>query len=113
MSEYDIVKVLCAQSLWILVLDSSAYVDADNYNSKEHSSLAKNIPRNVPLRYRPYSDVSEVDWEDLAPSDSTELIGINAVPGLSNHEHLFVVTDFHHFNCNLLFFQNTNLPHSV
>lgn len=92
MSEYDIVKVLCAQSLWILVLDSSAYADAD-----------KNIPRNVPLRYRPYSDVSEVDWVDFEPSNSTELIGTNAVPGILNQGHLFVVTDFHYFNYNLLF----------
>lgn len=87
MSEYDIVKVLCAQSLWILVLDSNAYADADNHNSKENSSLARNIPRNVPLRYRPYSDVSEIDWEDLEPSNSTELDGIKAVPGMLHQEH--------------------------
>ena len=87
MSEYDIVKVLCAQSLWILVLDSSAYADAENYNSKESASLARNVTRNVPLRYRPYSDVSESDWEDLEPSNSTDSDGIKAVPGILHQEH--------------------------
>ena len=82
-SEYDIVKVLCAQSLWLLVLDSSAYTDADDENqSEEASSMILRVPRNVPLLYRPYTDDSEVDWEDRGSSNSSELLGIDVAQGV-------------------------------
>lgn len=76
--------MLCAQSLWLLVLDSSAYADADDKNhSEEASSMIRKVPRNVPLLYRPYTDDSEVDWEDRGSSNSSELLGIDVAQGMT------------------------------
>ena len=75
--------MLCAQSLWLLVLDSSAYADTDDKNySEEASSMMRKLPRNVPLLYRPYTDDNEVDWEDRGSSNSSELLGIDAALGM-------------------------------
>ena len=84
-SECDIVKVLCAQSLWLLVLDSSVYTDAEGNKSERASSLAWNVPRNVPLLYRHYNYDIEVNREDLGSSNSTELFGVEIAPGMYNY----------------------------
>lgn len=68
--------------MWLLVLDSSAYADTlDMNHSEEASSMTRKVPRNVPLLYRPYTDDSDVDWEDRGSSNSSELLGSDVALG--------------------------------